>query len=94
MVECARLESVCALTGTQGSNPCPSASVIINDLRNGEAQSNGKDNGSRYCRLGHQATESTKFERPWERISEVVPPHIELQSTFFSPYPGKFVSFQ
>jgi hypothetical protein len=25
-VDCARLESVCSLTGTQGSNPCPSAS--------------------------------------------------------------------
>jgi hypothetical protein len=23
-VDCARLESVCSLTGTQGSNPCPS----------------------------------------------------------------------
>ena len=25
VVDCARLESVCSLTGTQGSNPCPSA---------------------------------------------------------------------
>ena len=24
VVDCARLESVCSLTGTQGSNPCPS----------------------------------------------------------------------
>lgn len=33
VVDCARLESVCAFTGTGGSNPPPSAALIFKALR-------------------------------------------------------------